>query len=460
MNKKTFLILTLGLAWLCQAMLWNAAEARPNADVQPEPNVRHEAAAMVLAGQGDVIVVWRAVVPEGSDIYAQKLGTDGRQIWRNGGVEICHQSTADAHFSAVTDSEGGVIIVWEDSREGRYNTDIYAQRLDEHGNMVWGSDGVPLCTAEHQQQFPEAVSDQHGGGFVFWTDYRNGNADIFGCHLNPRGTVVHRFAICTEKDDQTDLAVAASNSGSACLVWVDHRYDFPGIYAQLIDRNDSLRWRADGLPICTGVYQQESPAVASVNDSTFLVVWADYRARLAKVFTQFVDFDGHMLLPSGGSAVAASAGPQYIPTICAADSTLPVVTWLQYGRGARMFQQRIGIIGPRERTTSFGISESSLAQFWSNSVADGRGGSFTIWLEYKGGKIEIFGQHTGYDNRLEWVRGGLLLGSAIKKSHPQIVFDKIQHTLFVAWTSNSTKGSKITVSGMTEGGAIKWKREL
>ncbi|HQT92953.1 MAG TPA: hypothetical protein PL001_13105, partial [Candidatus Kryptobacter bacterium] len=130
MNKKTFLILTLALTWLCQGMLWNAAKARPKADVKPAQNVRHEAAAMVPAGQGDVIIVWREVVPRGSDIYAQKLDTDGKQIWRNGGVEICHQSTPEAHFSAVADSRGGVIVIWEDSREGKYNTDIYAQRLD------------------------------------------------------------------------------------------------------------------------------------------------------------------------------------------------------------------------------------------------------------------------------------------------------------------------------------------
>ena len=460
MNRIKSGILALALTWLCQGMLWNAATARPKSDVKPAQSVRHESAAMVPAGQGDVIIVWREVVPQGSDIYAQKLDTDGKQIWGNGGVEICHQSTADAHFSAVADSQGGVIVVWEDSREGKYNTDIYAQRLDEYGNPVWENDGVPLCTAQHQQQFPEAVADQHGGGFVFWTDYRNGNADIFGCHLNPNGTVVHRFTICTEKDDQTDLAVAASNAGSACLVWVDHRYNSPGIYTQLVDRNDSIRWHVDGLPICTGVYQQESPAVTSINDSTFLVAWADYRDRLAKVFTQFVDIDGRLLLPLEGHAVPASVGPQYSPALCAANSTSGLVTWLQYEKGASMFQQRIDIDRRVEMTTSVGISKPSLAQFWPNSVADGSGGSFTVWVEYDGGKIEIFGQHTGPDSRLKWGRTGLLLGSAREKSHPQIVFDRMHHALFVAWTSNSTEGSRITVSGVTEGGIIKWKKEL
>ncbi len=451
-------VFILSLVSLC--VLQPFAETRAEAFGKPDSYPNHEASVLVPANHGDVIVAWRSAVGDGSEIYVQKVDGHGKAMWKAGGVRVCHEPAANAHFSAIKDGFGGAIIVWEDSRKGLYDTDIYAQRLDEHGNLVWGSDGVPLCTAEHQQQFPEAVSDQHGGGFVFWTDYRNGNADIFGCHLNRSGTVVHRFTVCTEKDDQTDLTVAASNSGSACLVWVDHRYDSPGIYAQLVERNDSIRWPVDGLPICTGVYQQESPAVASVNDTTFIVAWADYRARLAKVITQFVDIDGHVLLPSGGSAVAASAGPQYIPAICAADSTSSVVTWLQYGRGARIFQQRIGIIGPRERTKSVGISEPSLAQLWPNSVADGCGGSFTVWLEYKGGEIEIFGQHTGYDNRLEWAKGGLLLGSAIKKSHPQVVFDKIHHALFVAWTSNSTIGSRITVSGMTEDGAIKWKKEL
>ncbi len=441
-------------------MLWNAAKARPKADVKPEQNVRHEAAAMVPAGQGDVIIVWRAVVPQGSDIYAQKLDTDGKRIWRNGGVEICHQSIADAHFSAVTDSQGGVIVIWEDSREGEYNTDIYAQRLDEYGKPMWNRTGVPVCTARHQQLFPKAVVDQRGGVYVFWTDYRNGNADIFACHLDFEGRVDHRFSICTEKEDQMDLTVAPSPFGGACVVWVDHRFDSPGIYAQLINANDSLRWRAGGLPVCTGVYQQETPSVISVNKKGFAVAWADYRDRLAKVFVQLVNSDGVMVFLSGGISASSSSGPQYIPCISAVDSTAAVVTWLQYEKGAGMLQRRIDLTKSVQTNLPYAISRPSLAQFWASSVPDGKGGSVATWLEYDGGKIKVFAQRTAADGKCLWGKAGRLIGAAKEKSHPQIVIDGMHRGFIIAWTGESAVGSDIVVACVSEEGKIMWKREV
>lgn len=45
-----------------------------------------------------------------------------------------------------TDMNGGAIVIWREK-----NSDIYAQRMDKYGYMMWDSGGVPICTEVNKQ---------------------------------------------------------------------------------------------------------------------------------------------------------------------------------------------------------------------------------------------------------------------------------------------------------------------
>lgn len=77
---------------------------------------------------------------------------------------------------------GGMILVWIDARngsdkEGAY--DIYAQRVSSAGAPQWTANGVPVCTAANDQNYPVLVSDGAGGAIITWQDLRNGGSDIY-----------------------------------------------------------------------------------------------------------------------------------------------------------------------------------------------------------------------------------------------------------------------------------------
>ena len=459
MRKTAFSLLGV-LLWVLATIPTRAMPLSLAAAATGDSASNHDAPLLVSSDSGDMIVVWRAVTTDGSEVIARKLNQQGKSLWHEGEVEVCTEPLPNVHFSAASDGRGGVIVAWEDSHKGRYDTDIYAARLDVDGRSLWQSGGIPLCTSVHQQQFPKSVSDKLGGAFVFWTDYRNGNADIFGCHVNEQGDILRRFEVCTQKDDQLDLATASSSPRFICLVWVDHRMQAPGIYAQLIDGDGKMRWSENGLPVCTGFFQQEAPAITTVNKNCFQVAWDDYRNRVAKVFVQAIDTDGVALLQPNGLPVTGADGPQYIPSLCGLDSIAGIVTWLQYGRGAGMFQETINLTGSIQVGKAYGIPKPSLAQFWPASVSDGHGGSVTAWLEYDVGRIEVFAQHTRADGRYEWGKSGRLLGAAKEKSHPQIVADRLNHTLNIAWAKEGPNGSVIVVTCVNEDGTVIWKKEF
>ena len=58
--------------------------------------------------------------------------------------------------------------------------DIYAQNIDLSGNIGWIANGIPICTAFHNQYYPQICSDGSDGAIITWFDYRSlPYSDIF-----------------------------------------------------------------------------------------------------------------------------------------------------------------------------------------------------------------------------------------------------------------------------------------
>ena len=73
--------------------------------------------------------------------------------------------------------------------------DIFAQRVDGYGALVWGGT-VPSCTASGIQWELRMVSDGAGGAILSWEDNRAG-ANIYAKveSFNPGGSVKDRIAL-------------------------------------------------------------------------------------------------------------------------------------------------------------------------------------------------------------------------------------------------------------------------
>jgi flagellar hook capping protein FlgD len=116
------------------------------------------------------------------NIYAQGLLSNGASAWTANGVEVCAATQDQRLPQIVTDGAGGAIITWYDYRTSNATgTDIYAQRIASVGGASqWLADGIPLCTAPDNQEYPTITSDKEGGAWVAWQDHRNGtDYDIY-----------------------------------------------------------------------------------------------------------------------------------------------------------------------------------------------------------------------------------------------------------------------------------------
>ena len=190
---------------------------------------------LVSDGQGGAIITWcdnRVMVP---DIYAQRVNATGTVQWTVNGVAICTASSDQRVPQLTDDGQGGAIITWCDKRSGDW--DIYARRVNATGAAQGTANGIAISTAASDQRDPELVSDSQGGAIITWRDTRSGNWDIYAQCVN--GTVAVQWtangtAICTAANDQISPELVSDGQGGAIITWYDERNGTADIYAHRV----------------------------------------------------------------------------------------------------------------------------------------------------------------------------------------------------------------------------------
>ncbi|MBK6832482.1 MAG: hypothetical protein IPG92_17900, partial [Flavobacteriales bacterium] len=182
----------------------------------------------------------------------------------------------------IGDGAGGAIMVWTDGRNGTdYN--IFAQRIDANGSVQWTLDGIPICAAPFNQEYPVIASDGAGGAMITWQDRRNGaGADIYAQHVDASGLVqwtADGIAICTAASDQWSPEIIGDGAGTAIITWEDNRSGAGlDIYAQRLNSSGAILWMANGVPICSAIDSQRYPVVVGDGTGGAIVTWEDWQS--------------------------------------------------------------------------------------------------------------------------------------------------------------------------------------
>ncbi|HEX9015997.1 MAG TPA: T9SS type A sorting domain-containing protein, partial [Chloroflexota bacterium] len=187
---------------------------------------------------GGAIITWTdARTAPNTGVYAQRVNGSGAAQWTKDGI-VVNDTTNDQKTPAiVTDKTGSAIITWLDKRStGTF--DIYAQRMDLSGKRRWSSAGVPLVTNLGDMSGVVLVSDSLGGAIAAWTDSRNPDLNIYAQRIDSSGKVlwlVNGLPISTAPRSQQGPAIAMTQHGMAVIAWTDGRGTDDDIYAQNVD---------------------------------------------------------------------------------------------------------------------------------------------------------------------------------------------------------------------------------
>lgn len=213
-----------------------------------------------------------------ADFFAQKcLIADGIPIWATD--KDIHEAQAGTQTTqqVLADGAGGAFVVWSDPRLGNANSDIYAQSINSNGTVAWGTSGSVICNALTSQTAPVIVTDGSGGLICTWTDFRNGNNDIYAQRVNPSG--IRQWDVATAPaSDLNGVPIAVISTTSAnnqvapqiisdlnsnfVITWTDTRnspapssFGFD-IYAQKINLSGAPQWTVNGVPVVSRIGTQ------------------------------------------------------------------------------------------------------------------------------------------------------------------------------------------------------------
>jgi hypothetical protein len=339
-------------------------------------------------GAGGAIVTWYDNRTDFGDIYSQRISAGGAIQWTADGVALCTDPGYQWNPTVTSDGAGGTIVTWQDLRSG--NHDIYAQRVSAAGTVQWTVDGVSLSTAPNDQLYPQIVSDGVGGAIVTWQDARGGTyCDIYGQRVSAAGTVqwtTDGKAICTITGDQYDPRIVSDGAGGAIITWQDYRNGTtPDIYAQRISAAGAGQWAVNGVAVCTAPYWQENPFIASDGAGGAIVAWEDSRSYERDIYAQRISAAGTVRWPANGVPLCTATAEQYGPTIVSDGAGGAIVAWYDcrsdYGD---IYAQRVvasGAVDPAWPTDGRAISLAVLAQYYPTISTDGAGGAIVTWQD-------------------------------------------------------------------------------
>lgn len=374
-----------------------------------------------------VIKIWAAAAVL---VAASSVPALSGAAWTANGVPACSVVGPQESPSVAGLPDGGAIVAWADKRGDDY--DIYAQRFDASGGIVWPAGGVKICGAAYDQQFPAAVHDGSGGAIVVWQDGRLGDDGLalYAQRISPAGAVLWQtdgvpvFSYAAGLEDPPmafSHVVASDGAGGVIAAWRDTRSDPVSanteIYAQKINSAGAPVWTVNGvrlLGFTTLKWATRNPIIAPDGSGGAVVAWQDARnlaVTANDIYAQRVSSSGTPLWAGNGVPVVQSAGEQGYPDIAALPGGKCAIVWEDKRAGnydiyAQVLDSTGAFLWGADGRI---ICGSANDQRTPRVCRDGSDGIITAWTDKRAGTLytDIYAQRLSSGGAPLWAGDGV-----------------------------------------------------
>lgn len=358
-----------------------------------------------------------------SDIFAQRIDASGAALWAQNGVAICTAVKAQVGAQVASDGTGGAIVVWEDGRVSGLNTGIFAQRLNAAGAAQWTANGVALCTAVNNQYLPKIVSDGASGAIVTWTDFRIGGvSDIFAQRVDASGAVVwtaNGVGLSGPASSEYAPVIVADGTGGAIVTWQDFRSGSGDIYAQRINPVGTPQWTPNGVWVSAARWDVNGQIIADGAGGA-IVTWHSIEDDEFEydLYAQRVNASGAIEWPASGVAISTAAGNQTVSSMVPDGDGGAIVAWEDslYDNSTNydIRAQRVNTSGVVQWTLGgVSVCTADNEQRRPAILSDGGGGAIVAWEDFRNGNTDIFAMQVGADGTIPTGVGDAPRASAV-----------------------------------------------
>ena len=383
---------------------------------------------MTLDGGTGTIMVWSDQRSGGYAIYAQRIDVNGTPLWTANGVAIYSAATVGSAWPRlVGDGAGGAIIFWADSRNGN---SIYAQRINWNGQLLWNPSGVLVtgnfAVIDDAGQY-RMVGDGNGGAIVCWQDRRNSSLDIYAQRIDANGNLLWGtggVAIATVANTQQNPRMDDDSAGGAVIAWRDYRNGAsnPQAFVQRVNGNGVVQWQANGI-LLTPSSQAYTAFPQSDNKGGAYVCWRDFRSSVTKFYVQYVNGAGNQLWPVGGVAASGPVGAVSTYTgfsdvfgqvyITWRDVTLTGSLYSTTGLYAQKVDSDGNLLwGANGVKVSDAPVKPSSSTYNIAALVNFGGGMVVVWDDYRNSNWDIYAQEVDAAGGMLWTANGMPLCTA------------------------------------------------
>ncbi len=150
--------------------------------------------AEAIFSDSTVILSWTNDREDDKDIFIQKYNLKGKPLWNKNGIPVIRFHGEQFGQKIIGDNKGGAIVAWVDLRLESTYANIYAQRINEAGKIIWDSLGVAVASNYNTpKSYLSLIPDESGGAIAAFKNYRNGSSIIYGQKIFNNGTYVSQI---------------------------------------------------------------------------------------------------------------------------------------------------------------------------------------------------------------------------------------------------------------------------
>lgn len=326
-----------------------------------EPCANHKRNPQIAQDNaGGAIVTWYET-RDGfhSSVWAQRISAGGIPVWQLDGVPVAYGDFNADFARIISDGAGGAIIVWQDGRNSTYR--YRAQRLDAAGAPLWAVNGLQVpgpALADRSLQGFALSADGAGGVILTWVGASGDHtSDLYAQRIDAAGNMVWNAAgvsVCRRSSYQCSLTMVTDGAGGAIIAWEDLGAAPSGtgqqwIYAQRVNSQGTALWQADGIPLHT--FQSMGPQAVSDDAGGAIIVWDGFRVAGPNelnpaIYAQHITGDGRILWTPGGYQMFTIAGSNHMGPEAISDGWGgAIIHWGDYrltsGATQDLFTQRL-----------------------------------------------------------------------------------------------------------------------
>jgi hypothetical protein len=344
-----------------------------------------------------------------------------QNLWQLGnGVAIRQGIHTEWQRTICPGGDGAIIMVWSDTRTGSRN--VYAQKVDPAGNLLWGENGTAVTQLPGRQEDPVAIEDGAGGAYIAWVDYRfDEEGDIFLQHVSADGQILldpEGAALCRQPGKQLTISMATDSMGGVFVTWEDGRNGVDtDIYGTHIDAAHTIINPGEGVPIIQVEGSQASKSIEYAGDHQALIIWVDERVVGAvDLYAQRITVEMTPVFDVGGLPVAITDQLEAAPRTTFMHGDTALVVWQEGDYLSRVVYQLVtagGLLLPEPAP----VTNSTAPQLSPRLKRDQAGNVFIVWKDLRSDPVDgdYFAQKISTTGSIAWDSAGVLLDPTVEK---------------------------------------------